>query len=308
MGWFTNGKCTSKVRLDGKTAIITGANTGIGKETALDLATRGATVIMACRNIDKAKEAAEEIKKCGNEKVIIEKLDLSSLQSVRDFCTRVQKNHQNIHLLINNAGVMAQLRELSDDGYEMQFATNHLGHFLLTLLLLPTIIASQPARIVNVSSKIHIFSQSLHFNDINLEKSYGPLLAYSRSKLANILFTRELAHRLKDTLVNVYCLHPGVVYTELSRHVDSSFFRGARWLYNTVGYPFMKSPKQGAQTTLYCAVDEKTANETGLYYDDCKVSCTSALAKNDEVAKELWEVSVKMVNLGDFDPFLSLNK
>ncbi|XP_024083302.1 retinol dehydrogenase 11-like isoform X2 [Cimex lectularius] len=300
MGWFSNGKCTSKVRLDGKTAVITGANTGIGKKTALDLAKRGATVIMACRNIDKAKEATKGIKKCGNEKVIVEKLDLSSLQSVQDFCTRIQKNHQNIHLLINNAGVITKLRELSVDGYEMHFATNHLGHFLLTLLLLPTIIAPQPARIVNVSSKFHIFTRSLHFDDVNLEKSYQTLLAYARSKLANILFTRELAHRLKDTGVNVYCLHPGVVRTEISRHVDSSFFRGARWLYHTVGYPFMKSPKQGAQTTLYCALDEKTANNTGLYYDDCKVSCTSALAKNDEVAKELWEEPTKKGRAGGF--------
>uniref|UniRef100_A0A0A9Z6E7 Retinol dehydrogenase 11 n=2 Tax=Lygus hesperus TaxID=30085 RepID=A0A0A9Z6E7_LYGHE len=309
MGIFFNGKCRSNARLDGKTAIVTGCNTGIGKVTAEEFAKRGARVIMACRNVKKAEEAAEDIRKSleqveNHGEVVVFKLDLSSLDSVRKCAAEITGSEPRIHLLINNAGVMLCPYELTVDGYEMQFATNHLGHFLFTLLLLPTILASAPARIVNVSSRAHTTAKSMNFDDVNLTKHYSPITAYGRSKLANILFSRELARRLEGTGVTVYSLHPGVVDTDLGRHLDSAFIPGMFWVYKNVGWIFQKNVVDGAQTTLHCALDEKVGNETGLYYDDCAVAKPTSYATDDAMASELWTKSVEMVRLPEhFDPF-----
>lgn len=149
----------------------------------------------------------------------------------------------------------------------------------------------------------------INFDDLNSEKSYQPFKAYQQSKLANVLFSKELARRLQAagaTGVTTYSLHPGVVKTELGRHLDGLYFKGARVLVGTLFRPWMKSPEQGAQTTIHCAIDEQAANETGLYYSDCKVKRPSSQAEDEEVAKRLWEESVKIVKLGDFDPFKSL--
>ncbi|BES93584.1 retinol dehydrogenase [Nesidiocoris tenuis] len=315
MGLFSSGKCVSNARLDGKTTIVTGSNTGIGKATAEEFARRGAKVIMACRNVEKGEKAATDIRKAlenveNSGEVIVMHLDLSSLESVRKCAAEIINNESQIHILVNNAGIMMCPRELTVDGYEMQFATNHLGHFLLTLLLLPTILASAPARIVNVSSKLHLWARSMYFDDINLaNKSYSPVLGYGRSKLANILFTKELAERLKGTGVTAYSLHPGVVSTELSRHVDTAFIPGARWFYDKMGWIFRKTPVQGAQTTLHCALDEKAGNESGLYYDDCVVTTPTSCARDSAMAKELWEKSLEMVQLPPgFDPFVARRK
>ncbi|KAI5739272.1 hypothetical protein M8J77_017177 [Diaphorina citri] len=307
-----SGKCTADTRLDGKTAIVTGSNTGIGKCTANELAKRGARVIMACRSLEKAETAADDIRTSLKDvkdtgEVVIRQLDLSSLKSVRKCAQEILDNESAIHLLINNAGVMMCPRQLTEDGYELQFATNHLGHYLFTLLLLPRIIKSAPARIINLSSLAHTWGDgSMHFEDINLEKGYSATGAYGRSKLANILFTTELAKRLQGaniTNVNTYAVHPGVVDTELSRHFDS-IIPGTAWLYQRVGGLFIKSPLQGAQTTLYCALDKKCERETGLYYADCKVKSTARRAKNPETAKELWTQSWKLVGLDEnYNPF-----
>jgi len=308
MGWFWNGKCTSQVRLDGKTAVITGCNTGIGKYTVLDLYLRGARVVMACRDVTKAEAAREWVTQQAQGKpnlgeIVILHLDLSSLVSVRQCAQKIMDQETNIHLLINNAGVMMCPRNVTEDGYELQFATNHLGHFLFTLILLPKIISSAPARIVNVASLAHRLCSSFYFDDINMEKYYSPQKAYGRSKMANILFTRELARRLKDTGVTVYSLHPGVVDTELSRHLDKSVFPGARWMFQNLGGFFMKTPEQGAQTTLYCALEESLASETGLYYDDCQEAKTTPMGRDDELAKKLWDVSLDMVKFTPPPPF-----
>ncbi|KAF6205918.1 hypothetical protein GE061_020094 [Apolygus lucorum] len=282
----------------------------IGKETALDFVKRGAKVIMACRDLGKAKKAATDIQKsvehlenCGEIKVV--KLDLSSLNSVRDCAAEILATETRIHLLINNAGVMMCPWGLTVDGYEVQFGTNHLGHFLLTLLLLPTILASAPARIVNVSSLAHVVANSMVYDDINLEKSYSSISAYGRSKLANVLFTKELARKLKGTGVTAYCLHPGVVSTELTRHLDSAFLWGARWVYDNLGGWFRKTAEEGAQTTLHCALDEQAGQESGLYYDDCQVAPTTKYALDESAAQELWERSLQMVKFpADVDPFI----
>ncbi|XP_046388350.1 retinol dehydrogenase 12-like [Ischnura elegans] len=333
--WY--GECQSKARLDGKVAIITGCNTGIGKETARDFVRRGCRVIMACRDVEKANQAAEEImastkeepkneeKKCGpNESseeskkedstkamkigsVEVHQLDLSSLDSVREFAKNILEKEPKIHLLVNNAGIMSCPPGKTKDGHEIQLGVNHLGHFLLTCLLLHRICSTPEARIINVSSMAHRWG-NFDFDDMQLEKgSHSPTATYGRSKLANILFTKSLAKKLEGTGVNVYALHPGVVATELGRHLHSTIIPGASWFYKNVNLLGAKNSVQGAQTTIYCAVDEKTADETGLYYSDCKVATPSAKARDPELAERLWQESLKMVDLKE-DPTLSLPK
>ena len=218
------GVCKSKRRMDGKTVIVTGANTGIGKATALDLANRGARVIVAARDEKKATIAVDDIKKkTNNQNVIFKKLDLASLASVRQFSKEILQEEEHIDVLINNAGVMYPPYTLTEDGFELQFGVNHLGHFLLTNLLLDRIKQSTPSRIVTLSSIRHT-SGYLDFEDMMWSKEYDRIAAYGRSKLANIMFTRELAKQLEGTGVTTYSLHPGSVNTELARHL-----KGWRW-------------------------------------------------------------------------------
>lgn len=309
MGSFLATPANSLARLDGKTAVITGANTGIGKVTAKDFYERGARVILACRNLEKAQEAIDEIKKqCESKEnlgeLALSKLDLSSLKSVRACAEELLKNEKEINILLNNAGVM-MIQELTrtEDGHEMQFGTNHLGHFLFTLLLMPKLIQSTPVRIVNVSSAAHFLTFSLDLDDLNFEnRKYGALKAYVQSKLSNILFTTELANKLKENKIegiNVYCLHPGSINTDLTRHVEGNPFINISKL-------FFKTPEEGAQTSIYCSTHEKCANETGLYYAECKPCCSSKTSQNKELAKKLWLISLKMVGLNeDYDPFKS---
>ena len=212
--------CRSKKRLDGKTAIVTGANTGIGKETAIDLAKRGARVIVACRDEKRGSDAVRDIKAASkSEEVMMKKLDLASLASVRQFSEEILQEESHIDLLINNAGVMLCPYRLTEDGFEMQFGTNHLGHFLLTNLLLDRIKESAPSRIVTVSSTAN-YRGSLDFDNMMWANGgYSALGSYTRSKLANVMFSRELAKRLEGTGVSTYSLHPGVINTDLFRHM-----------------------------------------------------------------------------------------
>ncbi|XP_019886240.2 retinol dehydrogenase 11 [Ooceraea biroi] len=311
--WLFHSQCTSKTRLVGKTVVITGANTGIGKETARDLYRRGAKVILACRNIEKAYDALEDIKNNppsrpdreqfrGNPgELAIYQLDLSSLTSIRECAKNLLAKESAIHLLINNAGILTTKQERTEDGFELQLQTNYIGPFLLTLLLLPKIQSSTPGcRIVNVSSIMHTFG-AIH-DDLNLENSYNPIRAYMQSKLANILFTRELVRQLKETNIegiNVYSLHPGVITTELTRHFENAFSI-VRYLYAIAGYlkqPFIKNPEQGAQTTIYCSIDETAAYETGLYYKECGVATPTRQAQDDQMAKNLWNRTCLLLGL-----------
>jgi len=283
-------KGPSAAKLDGKTVIITGCNTGIGKETARDLFKRGARVILACRDEAKAQLAADEIRKDDASRpdaVIVRKLDLSSMSSIRSFASDILEAEPKIDILINNAGVMMCPYQKTEDGFEMQLGTNHFGHFLLTNLLLDRIIESAPSRIINVSSSLHQRG-TIKFDDLQSEKSYGQIAAYSQSKLANVLFTRELAKKLKGTGVTTYSLHPGAVRTDLQRHHN---------IWGSIISPFMKTPVQGAQTTIYCAVNEELAEESGLYYSDCKAVEPSRKAKDDAVAKKLWDISCELVKI-----------
>ncbi|XP_023026510.1 retinol dehydrogenase 13 [Leptinotarsa decemlineata] len=306
---FFSARCNSVARLDGKTAVITGANTGIGKCTAKDFFERGARVILACRNEGKGQQALTDIQEsCGGRENVgylkLMHLDLSSLKSVRAFAAKVIDSENKIDLLINNAGVMMCPESRTEDGFEMQFGTNHLGHFLLTLLLLPKICQSVPARIVNVSSVAHCVPSSIDLSDLNWNsRPYSAIGAYQQSKLANVLFTKELARKLKENNienVTVYSLHPGIIKTELGRHLR------LRWLWSIVGKFLLKNPEQGAQTQIYCAVDENCASESGLYYSDCKVAQPSTLARNEEIAKKLWDESLKLVGFEEIYCFQEL--
>ncbi|KAF5284300.1 hypothetical protein FQA39_LY04593 [Lamprigera yunnana] len=308
--------CQSISRLDGKTAIVTGSNTGIGRVTVEDFYRRGARVIMACRNLMKADLAEEEItKKYSGVKnlgeIVVVHLNLASMESIRICATKLLNEEEKINLLINNAGVMACPKSKTEDGFEMQFGTNHLGHFLFTLLLLPKMIKSSPSRIVNVASVAHnLLIGPINFDDLNWEKRrYHAFQAYAQSKLSNILFTRELAKRLKDANVQgvtTYALHPGVIRTKLWRHIDNSVFRGATWVFNNVIGLFIKNQVEGAQTIIYCAVDEDLSNESGLYYAECEVKDSSSKSKNDETARNLWEISLKLTEISkDYNPFLA---
>ncbi|KAF5281071.1 hypothetical protein FQR65_LT14867 [Abscondita terminalis] len=310
----SHAKCLSNARLDGKTVIVTGSNTGIGKCTVEDFFKRGARVIMACRNVAKANEAAESIKtNCDGQDrlgdIVVTELDLCSLESVKQCASRLLESEKRIDILINNAGVSMCPKSKTVDGFETQFGTNHLGHFLFTLLLLPRIIKSRPARIINISSMVHD-NGALDFDDLNFEKRpYASYQAYSDSKLANILFSKELARKLQDANienVNVYSVHPGAIATDLFRHLDDTYFKGARLVFCFVLKIIMKTktPEQGAQTTIHCAVDEDAGKETGLYYSECQVEEPASKANSVEDAEKLWELSMKFVNFPqNYNPF-----
>ncbi|XP_076577541.1 retinol dehydrogenase 12, like isoform X1 [Chaetodon auriga] len=283
---------TSAERLEGKTVVITGANTGIGKETAIDLAKRGAKVIMACRDMDRAQAAMKEVvESSGSQQVTCMRLDLADSKSIREFAEAINKGEPQLNILINNAGVMVCPYGKTADGFEMQIGVNHLGHFLLTHLLIDLIKRSAPARIITVSSMAHSFG-SINLEDINSEKSYNKSGAYSQSKLANVLFNRLLAKKLEGTGVTTYSLHPGVIQTDLWRHLSGP----QRFVMKMVS-PFTKSPVQGAQTTIYCAVEPSLEKESGGYYSDCAPASCSAAAKDDDMAQKLWELSCQLLSI-----------
>ncbi|XP_049887150.1 retinol dehydrogenase 12-like [Pectinophora gossypiella] len=310
---YLSGWCKSHRRLEGLTAIVTGCNTGIGKETVRDLYLRGARVIMACRDITRANEAKEDIEQTKSTDkrgiLVVEKLDLSSLKSVRAFAAKMLAFESKINILVNNAGVMCCAEGKTEDGFETHIGTNHFGHALLTLLLLPRITASAPSRIVFVSSYLHMsFSGGdLDFDNINFEKTpYDPIKAYARSKAANVVYARVLAQKLKEsgiTDVTTYSLHPGVINTEIGRHFSDTVWNGATWAFRNIIYWFAKSPRCGAQTTIYCAVDDACADQSGLYYCDCAPSTPSKHTQDDGVGEKLWNLTIDSLKLKNYDPF-----
>uniref|UniRef100_A0A8B9XQZ4 Retinol dehydrogenase 13 n=1 Tax=Bos mutus grunniens TaxID=30521 RepID=A0A8B9XQZ4_BOSMU len=217
--FVAGGACPSKATIPGKTVIVTGANTGIGKQTALELAKRGGNIILACRDMEKCEAAAKEIRgETLNHRVNARHLDLASLKSIREFAAKVTEEEEHVHILINNAAVMRCPHWTTEDGFEMQLGVNYLGHFLLTNLLLDKLKASAPSRIINVSSLAHVAGH-IDFEDLNWEKrKYDTKAAYCQSKLAVVVSTKELSRRLQGTGVTVNALHPGVARTELGRH------------------------------------------------------------------------------------------
>ena len=294
--YFNGGVCYSKELLDGKTVIITGANTGIGKQTAIDLAKRNAKVIIACRSVERGKQAERDIRNLSkNENVHFRLLDLASFASIRKFCSEVLAEEPRLDILINNAGIMRCPYWKTEDGFEMQFGVNHLGHFLLTNLLLDRIKEAPAGRIVVVSSLAHKRAKEINFDDINSTQSYDRKFAYGQSKLANNLFTIALHKRLAETNVVVNCLHPGIIYTELGRYMEISLWMKVLLL--PVGLLILKTPWQGAQTTIYCAVDKEVDGVSGFYFADCKRKEPAPQALDELAAEKLWSLSVKLTGL-----------
>ncbi|XP_015784232.1 retinol dehydrogenase 13 [Tetranychus urticae] len=287
-------RLSGDISAKGKTILITGCNRGIGRTTAIDLARRGASVIMACRNIEAASKVAEEIKsETGQQSATIISLDLSSLSSIKKAADEINSKYDKIDILINNAGIYGSAdRKITEDGNEMHFQSNHLGPFLLTRLLLPKLKASSPSRIVNVSSEAHRLTRSIDLDDVNFEKKYSSFNAYCVTKLENILFTNYLARELKDSGVTVNALHPGTIETGLlNNSAFSKYFYG--WL-GPLKRLFVKSDEEGAQTTVYCALEPSLSNVTGKYFDNCKERSASSLATDLGLAKRLWDLSEKM--------------
>lgn len=267
-------------------AIITGANTGIGRATALEVAKSGATTILACRSKEKTMPVIAELKaEAKNEAIEFIELDLASLASVRRAAAEFLSTNRPLQLLINNAGLAGQ-RGTTADGFEIHFGVNHLGHFLFTELLLDRLKASAPARIVNVASGTHYSAQTIDFDEVRAStRSITGTPEYAVSKLANVVFTRALAERTKGSGVTAYALHPGVVASDVWRRVP--------WPVRPLMKLFMISETEGAKTTLYCALANETKNESGQYYDKCRRREPSMTSKDPALAERLWEKSVE---------------
>lgn len=272
-----------------KICLVTGANSGIGKVTARALAAGGASVIMVSRNRDKGEAARDEIvRKTGNENVDLMIADFSDLSQIRRLAANVKAKYPRLHTLVNNAGTFIDKRTLTVDGYEATFAVNHLGYFLLTKELLSLMKSSAPARIVNVASDAHNRGH-IHFDDLNLENGYGAWKAYCQSKLANVLFTYELARRLEGTGVTANCLHPGVVGTNLFNTVGGLAGKIVRLF-----TPFMRTPEKGADTIIWLASSPEVEGCAGKYFSDRKEQATNPESYDTSVAARLWEVSERM--------------
>ncbi|KAK1436239.1 hypothetical protein QVD17_02018 [Tagetes erecta] len=296
----TAEEVTAGINGSGLTAIVTGATSGIGVETARVLALRGVHVIMAVRNTRRGLEVKETIlKSIPDAKVDVLELDLSSMSSVRDFAAKFCSLRLSLHILINNAGVLSPQFKLSKEEIELHFATNHLGHFLLTNLLLETMKTTSyeqktEGRIISVSSEGHrlTYNGSLSCY-IKNESSYNSAYAYGLSKLANILHANELARLLKEEGVNVTAnsLHPGFIDTELFR--GHSIFAV---ICNKILRYIIKDVSQGAATTCYLALNPKVKGVSGEYFSDCNLAKPSSRAKDQELAKELWELSLGLTS------------
>jgi NAD(P)-dependent dehydrogenase (short-subunit alcohol dehydrogenase family) len=276
--------------LDGTTLLVTGGNTGIGKETARALAARGATVLIACRSLEKGRRAIDEIAtETGNRQLELLALDLGDLASVNACAEAVLARDEPLHVLINNAG-LAGSRGMTSSGFEIAFGTNHVGPFLLTSLLLDRLRESAPARVVTVASGAHYNASGIDFEAVRRPtRTITGMREYSVSKLANVLHARELARRLDGAGVTTYALHPGVIASDIWRKVP----RPAR----AVMKRRMDSPRNGARTSVYCAAAPELADETGLYYDECAPRQPGS-AVTASLAAELWQRSEAWVAAG----------
>lgn len=281
--------------VQGKTVVLSGANSGIGKATAMALAAKGARLILICRTEQKGFEVRQEILDSTQSNAVIEVLacDFSSLAQIRRVADEVALLTPTVDVLLNNAGAIFKSRELTVDGYEMSFGVNHLGYFLLTNLLLPQLQNADNARIVNVASDAHRFVRQFDFDNLQGEKSFSQWQAYGLSKLCNILFTYELARRLSNTKITANCLHPGVVST--------NFGKDAGWLLNTfskISQFFILSPEKGAETSIYLASSPEVAGVSGAYFVKCKPVKSSALSYDQPTAQRLWTVSEELTQIG----------
>ncbi|XP_075745700.1 retinol dehydrogenase 12-like [Rhipicephalus microplus] len=289
------GVCRSKASMEGKTVVVTGANAGIGKATAMELARRKARVILACRNMDKAKRAAQEIFESTGQSVVIKELDLASFKSVNDFCDDILKTESRLDVLVNNAGIVTDSKavRLTEDGYELCYQSNYLSHYLLTMRLLGLLRKSAPSRVVNVSSAVH------HLGTLDdpdklargLTSVRHPTYSYACSKLAQVAFTRSLAHKLRHTGVTVNALHPGDVKTDIATNSPGGLFFS---LLLAIGG---KTAEEGAQTSIHLAVEPQVG--TGHYYSDCRRAWISRQAANRRKCERFFWHSARLVHLDE---------
>lgn len=272
--------------MKGKTCLITGATSGIGKETALALVKLGATVIFTTRDENKGRATKKDlIERSGNGSIIFLFCDLSSLQSVKDCCNLFKSTHDRLDVLVNNAGTWEKKRSLSKDGIELTFAVNHLAPFLMTNLLLDTLKKSAPSRIISVSSGLH--GGTINFDDIGFEKKFRGMAAYRQSKLADMLFIRELSRRLEGSSVTANCLMPGMVSTGLGRN--------SMWINRAVFKALGSPPEKGARTSIYLASSPDVERTSGECFSKSRVVETSKESNDPDLARRLWEVSMKYV-------------
>ena len=279
----------------GKVAVVTGGNSGIGKETVVALAQAGANVVIAARNPSKAAAAVKEVQErtSAGDRVATMPLDLASFASVQSFSTAFHERYDRLDVLVNNAGIVLRQRQLTGDGHEVQFQVNHLSHFLLTDLVRDLLVASGKARVVNVASGAHKAARKgLDFDDLEWERRrYGSGFGvYSATKLMNILFTRELARRLESTDVTANAVHPGFVASNFAREGDTGTIGNIAMV---LGRPFAKSPEKGAATSIHVAMSPAVEGVTGQYFARSRVAIPAAPALDDAAAARLWEVSEK---------------
>ncbi|MDQ1403932.1 MAG: retinol dehydrogenase 12 [Actinomycetota bacterium] len=269
--------------LSDKTFFVTGANTGIGRATAEALAQRGGKVVLACRSESRTAPVVDDIiAKTDNKAVEFLALDLGDLDSVRTAAASFLARDEPLHALINNAGLAGKRGQTTAQGFELTFGVNHLGHFLLTTLLLDRLRQTGSTRVVNVSSDSHYSAKGIDFDDLRRPTKGVGLSEYAVSKLANVLFTQELARRVPATEVSAYSLHPGVIASDIWRSVP--------WPVRPIMRLFMKSTEEGAATSLYCATSDEVAGQSGAFYVDCKRKDPNPVA-TPELAQELWSRS-----------------
>lgn len=277
---------TTPLDLDGRSFLVTGANTGIGRVTALELARRGGVVTLACRSEERTRPVLEEIAAAGGKASFLP-LDLADLASVARAAKTFLDGGAPLDVLINNAGLVGQ-RGLTKDGFEMTFGTNHLGPFLFTVLLLPRIRSGSAPRIVNVASTAHYSTKAIDWDALRQPtRTVSAFSEYAMSKLCNVLFTKELARGKAGPGVHSYSLHPGAVASDI--------WRGLPWPLAPIFKLFMLSNEEGAKTSLHCATSPDVAGDDGLYYDKCRPKTPSRLAQDEALAKKLWDVSEEMV-------------
>ncbi len=271
----------------GTTVVITGASSGIGAATARALAAQGAKLLLACRSESRAAPVLDELAAAGTPALGVVPIDLGDLDSVRSAADAIADRLPRFDVLINNAGLVGTRGGITASGFELSFGTNHVGHFLLTTRLLEALGDGAPRRVVTVASKTHYQAKGIDFDAVRRPThSRTGLHEYEVSKLANVLFSQELARRVADRGIHTYSLHPGVIASEIYRNVP--------WPLRPVMTRFMKSPEQGARTSIYCATSPEVADESGCYYTDCAVKEPGAVA-TPELAAELWRRSEEWV-------------
>jgi NAD(P)-dependent dehydrogenase (short-subunit alcohol dehydrogenase family) len=282
--------------MKGKTVVVTGGNSGIGLETASALAAMGARVLVTARNADRGRTAVAQIADLTQgAEVQLVVFDLADLSSVRRGAMEILEQAPRLDVLVNNAGLVLTERRVTVDGFEATFATNHLGPFLLTNLLLDRVRSSAPARIVNVASTAHNSARKgISFDDLQSERRYRGMRVYGQSKLANILFTLELARRLEGTGVTANSLHPGTVRTGYGADGDA---RGFLSFGLKIAQPFFLSPAKGARTSVYLASSPEVDGVSGQYFVKCKSRSPRKWARDPEAARRLWQVSEELVGL-----------